>query len=75
MDAMEIATAITAAIVSNPNYKPGTGKEEVKLFKAVLKEITAALEVGGAVEVTADEEVPTVRNMRVRRSPLGTTED
>ena len=48
MDAMEIATDITAAIISNPGYKPGSGKEEAKLFATVLKEVTKVL---GAEEI------------------------
>jgi hypothetical protein len=72
MDAMEIAKDITAAIISNPSYKPGSGKEEVKLFAAVLKEVNKVL---GAQEFEEEEEesageggdIASVRDVRVRR--------
>jgi hypothetical protein len=71
MDAMEIAKDITAAIISNPSYKPGSGKEEVKLFAAVLKEVNKVL---GAQELEEEEEsageggeITSVRDVRVRR--------
>jgi hypothetical protein len=70
MDAMEIAKDITAAIISNPGYKPGSGKEEAKLFAAVLKEVTRVLEEEEIEEeASAGEsgEVPSVRDVRVRR--------
>lgn len=77
MDAMGIAAYITAAIISNPNYKPGSGKEEVKLFNTVLKEVTRSLGAGEKAErkaVSAGAESLSVRDMRVRRSPLGAEE-
>jgi len=69
MDAMEIAKDITAAIISNPGYKPGSGKEEAKLFAAVLKEVTRVLESEEIEEESAGDsgEVPSVRDVRVRR--------
>ena len=69
MDAMEIAKDITAAIISNPSYKPGSGKEEVKLFAAVLREVTRVLEAEEIEEESAGEGegVPSVRDVRVRR--------
>ena len=68
MDAMEIAKDITAAIISNPGYKPGSGKEEAKLFAAVLKEVTRVLEVEEIEEDSGESgEVPSVKDVRVRR--------
>jgi hypothetical protein len=69
MDAMEIAKDITAAIISNPGYKPGSGKEEAKLFAAVLKEVTRVLESEEIEEGSAgeSEEIASVRDVRVRR--------
>jgi len=71
MDAMEIAKDITAAIISNPGYKPGSGKEEARLFAAVLKEVNKVL---GSQESESEEEdygeggeIPSVRDVRVRR--------
>ena len=69
MDAMEIAKDITAAIISNPGYKPGSGKEEAKLFASVLKEVTRVLEAEeiGEEASAGGEEIPSVRDVRVRR--------
>ena len=69
MDAMEIAKDITAAIISNPGYKPGSGKEEAKLFASVLKEVTKVLESEEIEEASAGEGegIPSVRDVRVRR--------
>jgi hypothetical protein len=71
MDAMEIAKDITAAIISNPGYKPGSGKEEAKLFAAVLKEVIRVLESEEEIEDEAyageGGEVPSVKDVRVRR--------
>jgi hypothetical protein len=70
MDAMEIAKDITAAIISNPGYKPGSGKEEAKLFAAVLKEVTRVLEAEDIEEeASAGEggELASVKDVRVRR--------
>lgn len=70
MDAMEIAKDITAAIISNPSYKPGSGNEEARLFAAVLKEVNKVL---GSQEVEEEDsagdsgEIPSVRDVRVRR--------
>ena len=70
MDAMEIAKDITAAIISNPGYKPGSGKEEAKLFAAVLKEVTKVLEaeeIGEEAYAGEGEGIPSVKDVRVRR--------
>ncbi len=70
MDAMEIAKDITAAIISNPGYKPGSGKEEARLFATVLKEVTRVLEEEeeiGEEAYAGGEGIPSVRDVRVRR--------
>ena len=70
MDAMEIAKDITAAIISNPGYKPGSGKEEARLFAVVLKEVIRVLEAEDIEdEDSADEGegMTSVKDVRVRR--------
>ena len=72
MDAMEIAKYITTAIISNPGYKPGSGKEEAKLFASVLKEVTKVLEEEEIGEEAyagegEGEGIPSVKDVRVRR--------
>ena len=72
MDAMELARDITVAIISNPNYKPKSGEEEAQLFKAVLMAVSEQLSEEEVQEAASslDEELPSVRDMRVKRSPL-----
>jgi hypothetical protein len=72
MDAMELARDITVAIISNPNYKPRSGEEEAQLFSVVLKALAAELAEEEVEEAAASfsEELPSVKDMRVRRSPL-----
>ena len=70
MDAMEIAKDITAAIISNPGYKPGSGKEEARLFAAVLREVTRVLEEEEIEEEASageGEGMTSVKDVRVRR--------
>jgi len=70
MDAMEIAKDITAAIISNPAYTPGSGKEEARLFAAVLKQVNKVLGSQDVEEEDSDTEVgeiPSVWDVRVRR--------
>jgi hypothetical protein len=79
MDAMEIARDITVAIISNPNYKPGTGKTEVGIFATALREVTKTL--GGKkgkkvkeapnLDILLDDRIiPTVKDMRSKTTHL-----
>ena len=68
MDPMEIARDITVAIISNPNYKPGTGKKEATIFITVLHEVTKArgekrVEEASGI-ITVSEKTFTDKDMR-----------
>lgn len=73
MDPTEIARDITVAIIANPNYKPGGGEKEAEIFATTLKALVAAMreeEVAESMASAAAEEIPSVRDMRVKRSPI-----
>jgi hypothetical protein len=78
MDPMEIARDITVAIISNPNYKLGTGKKEATIFITVLREVTK-VRVGKKVKGEKEEEpsiIPlsekifTIKDMRSKTTHL-----
>ncbi len=73
MDPTEIARDITVAIIANPNYKPGGGEKEAEIFATTLKALVAAMREEVAAESiagTTSEGIPSVRDMRVKHSPL-----
>ena len=76
MDPMEIARDITVAIISNPNYKLGTGKKEATIFITVLREVTRVrvgkkgekVEASGIIPIS--EKSFTVKDMRSKTTHL-----
>ena len=73
MDAMEIARDITVAIISNPNYKPGSGENEAEIFATVLSELTRALGEGKKVKPgpkSTGKEILTIKDMRSKTAHL-----
>ena len=74
MDPMEIARDITVAIISNPNYKLGTGKKEATIFVTVLREVTK-VRVGKKVKeepsiIPLSEKIFTIKDMRSKTTHL-----
>jgi len=74
MDPMEIARDITVAIISNPNYKLGTGKKEATIFITVLREVTK-VRVGKKKGeepsiIPVNEKTFTIKDMRSKTTHL-----